>query len=204
MPSKTPCPAHIILAVMLDVPRFMISIVTRTGNPGRRGEDSETVRARPRTARFAPSVSSRMGYCFPIWINCLPSRANRCLFHFGMVLIVDTIPVLCDAFKRQSSFEPLLQVAVPCRTGFGRKLQSFQVQASLRTRFSQKYETIHDKLDLPLREVETQAKADDILLPDSSEQSKEKVARASACTSLFFRKLVAFCLEMKGLCSVEF
>jgi hypothetical protein len=80
----------------------------------------------------------------------------------------------------------------------------FRVQASLRTSFPEKYETIHDRLDLPLREVETQAKADDILLPASSEQFKENVVRASACTSLFFRKLVAFCLEMKGLCSVEF
>ena len=30
---------------------------------------------------------------FPIWINCLPSKANPCLFHFGMVRVANMIPV---------------------------------------------------------------------------------------------------------------
>ena len=34
------------------------------------------------------------GTVFPIWINRLPSKANRCLFHFGMIRVADIIPVL--------------------------------------------------------------------------------------------------------------
>ena len=72
---------------------------------------------------------------FPIWINCLPSKANRCLFHFGMVRVADMIPVSA-AF---SSVNPALNRRYRWRLLVALDLDAnykvFRVQASLRTSF---------------------------------------------------------------------
>ena len=97
-------PCGILLAVTLDVPQFI---------------------AGRRLGRFLRPFLKLLAVLL-IWINCLPSTANRCLLDLRMTRLADMIAVATALSSGGFNFERSPQVVSAYRAGCGYRLQSFR------------------------------------------------------------------------------